>query len=109
MTRPPEDERAPTMLLGEAPAEAARRRRAALAVAAGLGITAALGGYFVGRSGAEDLDAASHAGTLEGKHQSTTPSRRDGYEQGYKEGRKAGYAETYRKAYRTAYKQAAGK
>jgi hypothetical protein len=96
------------MVLGEASAEVARRRRAALAIVIGLGITAGLGGYFVGHSGGEDLDAARAAGTAQGKHESTAAGTRDGYRQGFKEGRRAGYKQTYRKAYRTAYKQAGG-
>ena len=101
----PPDDRAATMVLGPASAEAAQRRRV-LAAVVGIGIWAALGGYFVGRSGGEDLDAARNAGTLEGKHQSTAASERTGYKQGYKEGHKAGYDETYKKAYKTAYKTA---
>ena len=106
-SRPPDD-RAATMVLGPASAEVVRRRRAALAVAVALGLTAALGGYLVGRTGGEDLDAARQAGTIQGKHESTAAARRDGYDQGYKEGKKAGYKETYKKAYKTAYKEAGG-
>jgi hypothetical protein len=104
----PPDDRAATMVLGPASTEAVRRRRAALAVVVGLGITSALGGYFIGRSGGEDLDAARAAGTLQGAHQGTVASSRAGYRQGFREGRRAGYEQTYGKAYRTAYKQATG-
>jgi flagellar biosynthesis/type III secretory pathway protein FliH len=93
------------MVLGPASAEAAQRRRALGAVAA-IGICAVLGGYFVGHSGGEDLDAARAAGTVAGKQESTKAAERDGYTAGYKEGRKAGYKQTYKKAYKTAYKTA---
>jgi hypothetical protein len=108
MSGPLEDDRAPTMVLGPASAEVVRRRRAALAIVVGLGITAALGGYFVGHSGGEDLDAARAAGTAEGKRAGAAASARTGYRQGFREGRRAGYKQTYRKAYRTAYKEAGG-
>lgn len=101
---PPED-RAATMVLGPASAEAAQRRRGLVAVAC-IGLCAALGGYFVGRSGGEDLDAARAAGTLSGKHESTRAAERDGYKAGYKDGHKTGYDQTYKKAYKTAYKTA---
>lgn len=91
------------MVLGPASAEAAHRRRVLAAVAC-IGVCAALGGYFVGRSGGEDLDAARAAGTLQGKHEGTAAARRTGYRQGYKQGHKAGYKDTYKKAYKTAYK-----
>src|SRR4051812_17251141 len=78
----PPDDRSATMVLGPASAEAAQRRRA-LAAVVGIGICAALGGYFVGRSGGEDLDAARNAGTLQGKHEGTAAARRTGYRQGY--------------------------
>jgi hypothetical protein len=106
-SRPPDD-RAATMVLGPASAEVVRRRRATVAVTVGLGLTALLGGYFVGHAGGKDLDAARQAGTAQGKHESTAASRRDGYSNGYKAGKKAGYDETYDKAYKTAYKQAGG-
>ena len=105
--QPPED-RAATMVLGPASAEVARRRRAALAVAIGLGITAALGGYFIGQAGGEDVDAARQAGTTQGKHESTAAAHRDGYNAGYEEGKKAGYKQTYKSAYKTAYNEAGG-
>ena len=99
----PPDDRAATMVLGPASAEAAQRRRALVAVVA-IGISALLGGYFVGRSGGEDLDAARAAGTRQGQTEGTAASERSGYKAGYKEGHKAGYDETYKKAYKTAYK-----
>src|SRR3954466_16117724 len=99
----PPDDRAATMVLGPASAEAAQRRRVLAAVAC-IGLCAALGGYFVGRSGGHDLDAARAAGTLAGKHESTKASQNDGYKAGYKAGHKAGYKQTYKKAYKTAYK-----
>jgi hypothetical protein len=101
----PPEERAATMVLGPASAEAARRRRV-LAVVACIGVCAALGGYFVGRSGGEDLDAARASGTIAGRHESTKAAERDGYKAGYKVGHEAGYKQTYRKAYRTAYETA---
>src|SRR4051812_34527287 len=104
---PPED-RTATLVLGEASAEVARRRHATIAVLVGLGITASLGGFFVGRSGGENVDAARAEGTLQGKHESTKAAERDGYNQGYKEGKKAGYKQTYKQAYKTAYKEAGG-
>jgi len=96
------------MVLGEASAEVARRRRAALAVVVGLGITAGLGGYLVGHSGGEDLDAVRAAGTAQGKHESTAAGTRGGYREGFREGRRAGYKQTYRRAYKAAYKEAGG-
>jgi flagellar biosynthesis/type III secretory pathway protein FliH len=101
----PPDDRAATMVLGPASAEAAQRRRV-LAAVVGIGICAALGGYFVGRAGGEDLDAARDKGTLQGTHESTGAARRDGYDAGFKSGRKAGYKQTYKKAYKDAYKTA---
>lgn len=97
----PPEEPAATMVLGPASAEAAGRRRV-LAVVACIGVCAALGGYFVGRSGGEDLDAARASGTIAGKRESTKAAERDGY----KVGHKAGYKQTYRKAYETAYETA---
>ena len=79
-----------------------------LAAVVGLGLTAALGGYFVGRSGGKDIDAARAAGTSQGEHVSTAASERAGFKQSYAEGRRIGYRETYRKAYKTAYKEAGG-
>ena len=96
------------MVLRPASAEAVRGRRAALAVVVGLGITAALGGYFLGRSGGEDLDAARSAGTAEGRHVATAGTTRAGYRDGFAEGRRAGYRQAFRREYKTAYKQAGG-
>lgn len=96
------------MVLGPASTEMVRRRRATVAVALALGLTALLGGYLVGHAGGKDLDAARQAGTSQGKHESTAATRRDGYDNGYTAGQKAGYDETYDKAYKTAYKQAGG-
>jgi hypothetical protein len=104
----PPDDRAATMVLGPASTEAARRRRAVLALIVGLGLTAGLGGYLVGHSGADDVDAAHDAGTAQGKQVSIAASKRAGYDEGYREGKKAGYKATYKKAYKAAYEQAGG-
>jgi len=101
----PTEEPPPIMALGPASADAAQRRRV-LAVVVAIGICAGLGGYFVGRSGGEDVEAARAAGTSAGKQASTRAAERDGYKAGYKQGRRAGYRQTYRKAYKTAYKTA---
>ncbi len=96
------------MVLGPASADAARGRRAALVVVVGLGITAALGGYFLGRSGGEDLDAARSAGAAEGRHVATAGRTRAGYREGFAVGERAGYRQAFRREYRAAYKQAGG-
>jgi flagellar biosynthesis/type III secretory pathway protein FliH len=98
----PADDRAATGVLGPASAEAAQPRRVLGALAA-IGVAAVLGGFFIGRLGGEDVDAARSAGAAEGARQSTAASERAGYRAGYEEGRKAGYKETYKKAYKTAY------
>jgi hypothetical protein len=108
MSRPLEDDGVPTMVLGPASTEVARRRRAALAVVVALGITAGLGGYFVGRSGGGDVDAARAAGAIQGKRASTSASDRAGYRRGFSEGRRSGYEQTYRKAFKAAYEKAGG-
>jgi hypothetical protein len=72
---------------------------ACLVLAAGAGV----GGYFVGKSGGEDLDAARAAGAAEGREQGSAKGAEEGYAEGFKEGRREGYSATFATAYRKAY------
>src|SRR2546423_7922748 len=106
--RPPWEDQAATAIQpasGETTRIFGRRRRhipAAAAVAVGLGLSAALGGYFVGHSGGNDVDAARTAGAAHGRAEGSSRGSRPGYRQGFKEGRRAGYRQAYRAAYKAA-------
>src|SRR5688500_18912344 len=89
------------------PAPPGRVRRAALIVASaallgGLGA----GGYALGKSSGEDLDAASAEGTAQGQLKGAAKGAEEGYAEGFATGREQGYDRTYDDAYRAAYTQA---
>ena len=69
-----------------------------------------LGGYLLGHSTGEDLDAARAEGTEQGQREGAAQGAEEGFTQGRKEGRKEAftksYEESYRKAYRGAYDDA---
>ena len=71
-----------------------------------LAALAGAGGYLVGRSGGEDLDAARAAGEKKGQAEGAAQGAQRGFEEGFAEGRKTGYRETYKKARRAAYERA---
>ncbi len=75
---------------------------AVVLLAAGLGV----GGYFLGRSTGENLDAARAAGAAAGQNRGAAKGAAQGYAVGLKAGRKAGYGQTYPTAYRKAYRKA---
>jgi hypothetical protein len=59
-----------------------------------LGAAAATGGYLLGHSTGEDLDAARAAGTQEGQEAGSARGAEEGYAEGFKQGREEGYQET---------------
>ena len=61
------------------------------------------GGYAIGRSSGEDLDAAAAAGTRAGNATAARDGREEGYAQGLRLGRKRGYEAAFPEAYRAAY------
>lgn len=86
---------------------ASRNRVAVLAVCAFLLTGAAgVGGYFVGKSTGEDLDAARDAGVAAGQRKGAAVGSKQGYEIGFKKGRERGYEQTFDDAYRGAYRKA---
>ena len=74
----------------------------ALLVAAALGV----GGYLVGKSSGEDLDAARAEGAAAGQKAGTTKGTAAGYEVGFRKGREAGFEATYAPAFRKNYSEA---
>jgi hypothetical protein len=72
-----------------------------LVTAAGGGV----GGYLLGQSGGEDLEAARTAGLEQGRRTGNANGTRDGYQEGFTKGRRAGYARAYDKAYVRAYRR----
>ena len=60
------------------------------------------GGYLIGRSSGEDLDAAREAGASAGE----AAGAKEGAERGREEGVRAGFKRGYEAAYRTAYEDA---
>ena len=61
------------------------------------------GGYLIGRSSGEDLDAAAAAGSRAGKAAAARDGRQEGYAQGLRLGRKRGYEAAFPEAYQAAY------
>jgi hypothetical protein len=64
------------------------------------------GGYLLGKSSGEDLDAARAAGSASGQQNGATKGAAQGYTAGRVQGRRQAYRESYRTAYKTAYRQA---
>lgn len=85
-----------------------RRTRLFIVAVAVFAMLAAAGmcGYFVGKSGGEDIDAARKEGERQGQLTGTSRGNERGYKAGYLEGRARGYRQTYRRAYRRAYEAA---
>lgn len=81
------------------------RLAAGLAVFLILAAGAAGGGYALGKSGGEDLDAARAKGAAEGQREGAARGAERGYDFGLKQGEKAGYKQTYKKSYDRAYKR----
>jgi hypothetical protein len=83
-------------------------RPIALFIAIGVLLAAAAGtgGWFLGGSTGEDLDAARAAGTQAGQKQGAATGKQAGYDAGFKEGRAPAYSAAYDKAYRAAYRTA---
>ena len=80
------------------------RRRAIVATAAVAIVAAAgVGGYLIGRSSGQDLEAVRAAGASAGKAAAARDGREEGYAQGLRLGRKRGYEAAFPEAYRAAY------
>jgi hypothetical protein len=88
--------------------EPSRTRGIAVAgvIALALGAGSALGGYFLGKSSGEDLQAARLAGERAGQQAGAASGAEKGYAQGFTQGRKKGYRNAYESAYRKTYRQA---
>jgi hypothetical protein len=71
-----------------------------------LAVGAGVGGYFVGKSSGEDLDAARAEGEVAGEKEGAAEGAEEGFAAGFKEGREKGFDETYADAYRSAYQRA---
>jgi hypothetical protein len=67
-------------------------------------IAVGVGGYFVGQSAGEDLDAARSEGTAQGQREGSARGAEEGFAEGRKEGRKAAFAKSYEKSYREGYR-----
>jgi hypothetical protein len=67
-------------------------------------IVLGVGGYLVGHSTGEDLDAAREQGTERGQRAGTARGHEEGYARGFGEGRAQSYPEAFRAGYRTAYR-----
>jgi hypothetical protein len=77
----------------------------------GLGLLAVLlslgvGGYLVGHSTGEDLDAARQQGTEQGQREGAARGGEEGFAAGRKEGREAAYTKSYTRSYQEAYRSA---
>jgi hypothetical protein len=94
--------------LAAAPQGAGFRRRrilvVALFVAALIGLGAA--GYYLGRSGGSDVDAARARGHKEGVSLGYAIGTHRGFQKGFSSGRTGNYDSTYRRGYESAYRQA---
>jgi flagellar biosynthesis/type III secretory pathway protein FliH len=97
---------AETRELNEGRPQGWRRKPLLAALAILVGAGAAIGGYFIGYSTGEDLDAAREAGAAAGREAGSARGAEQGYAQGFKEGRKKGYQQTYASAYEEAYRKA---
>jgi flagellar biosynthesis/type III secretory pathway protein FliH len=71
-----------------------------------LALAGAAGGYLIGDSTGEDLDAARAEGAEEGERLGAAEGAEEGYSEGYREGRKEGYEEAYERSYEAAYRKA---
>jgi len=90
---------------GHAAGPIARGRLGLAALALALVLLAGAGGYLLGATSGEDLEAARTAGERAGWSQGTAIGG-DIYPAGLELGRKITYGRTYRSSYRTAYRQA---
>jgi hypothetical protein len=87
----------------------AKTRKAALAAIAVLVLAACgVGGYLVGNSGGEDLDAARAAGARAGHDEGIRKGTQAGYAGGFRAGKRRGYLQAFAPAYKKAYIAAYG-
>jgi hypothetical protein len=66
----------------------------------------AAGGYFLGKSSGEDLDAARAQGAAVGQRAGAAQGASEGFAQGRKEARGKAFATSYTTSYRASYRQA---
>ena len=64
------------------------------------------GGYLLGKSSGEDLDAARSAGSAAGERAGSAQGAEQGFAEGQEQGRRVGYRTSYATAYRAAYRKA---
>lgn len=80
-----------------------RRRALAGAGVIALVLGAGVGGYLIGSSSSEDLEAAGRASAVAGERKGSAQGARAGYARGLESGRRRGYANAYPEAYKAAY------
>jgi hypothetical protein len=84
------------------------RSKTPLSIAAAVVLIAGLaaGGYLLGKSSGEDIDAARAAGTAAGQRDGAAKGAAQGYNAGRLQGRRQGYQDSFGRAYKTAYRKA---
>jgi hypothetical protein len=65
-----------------------------------------VGGYVLGHSTGEDLDAARAEGTAQGQREGAAEGAEQGFAEGRTQGREEAYSESYKSSYQTAYREA---
>ena len=84
------------------------RRRKVFAGLSLILLLAALGagGYLLGLSTGEDLDAARSGGTAQGQREGAAQGAEEGFAEGRAQGREQAFSKSYKGSYQTAYRKA---